>query len=287
MPLSIGPYEIRSLETGTFRLDGGAMFGIIPKVLWQKLIPADEDNRIPLSLRVLLIRGEGKTILVDAGMGDSDKADEKQDAIFAYRRTLGEGLFGALSEAGVAPEEITHVIATHLHFDHAGGLTRKQGGEFVPAFPEAVHFLQYPHWKWAHAPSERDKGSFRKRDFAPLSSLAPGRLVFLDGPQELFPGISVAVVQGHTIAQQMVRISDGTTTLLYAADLFPTRAHLRPAYVMAYDLFPVTSAREKQAILEEAAREGWIIAFEHDPDMSAARLCLQNGEAKVAGEVSL
>jgi glyoxylase-like metal-dependent hydrolase (beta-lactamase superfamily II) len=241
-----------------------------------------------LALRVLLIRGEGRTILVDSGMGDADKADPKQDALFDYRRTGGEGLFGALREAGVEPGEITHVIATHLHFDHAGGLTRRgTDGAFAPAFPGALHYLQYPHWKWAHRPSERDRGSFRERDFAPLAELPPGRLIFLEGPEALFPGLELAVVQGHTVAQQLVKISDGETTLLYAADLCPTRAHLRAPYVMGYDIFPITSAREKGALLSEAARQGWIVAFEHDPDIPAARLRLEGEEAALAEEVFL
>lgn len=263
MPKKVGPYTITLLETGEFALDGGAMFGVVPKPLWEKTNPADAFNRIDMALRVMLIQGQGKNILVDTGIGD--KWDEKYKAIYRISHAK-YSLEKALKEVGVAPEDITDVVISHLHFDHVGGCTYKKGDDIKLTFPHAMHTIQKGHWEWAHRPTERDKASFFKENIDPLKQ---GKLNLLEGEKEIYPGIHILISHGHTKSQQIVKITDGKQTILYCADVIPTSSHIPIPYVMGYDNFPLTTMDEKRALLEQAVQENWILCFEHDPRVAA------------------
>jgi len=280
--MKIGPYELHAIDTGRFALDGGAMFGVVPKPLWNKTNPADEQNRIELALRALLIVGKGRVILVDTGIGT--KFNEKQRAIYKVDHSRFD-LASSLRKVGVSFAEITHVILTHLHFDHAGGATTLEGGRLKPTFPNATYIVQRRNFEWALNPSERDRASYFRDDFAPLKE--HGVLELRDGTGELFPNIALEVVNGHTPGQQLVRISDGRATLLYCADLVPTTSHLALPYIMAYDLFPLTTLEEKKTYLCRASDEEWTLFFEHDPDTEAARVKRGGKGFEVAGAVTM
>ena len=226
------------------------MFGVVPHPLWSKTNPPDSRNRISLAARALLIIGNEKKILVDNGNGS--KFTDKQ--IDMYRLDTAEyELTRSLRRSGVSPAEITDVLLTHLHFDHAGGSTFRKNGETLPTFPNARYFVQKTHWAQAMNPTEKDRGSFMKDDFMPL--FERGMLKFIEGEFELFPNVHLMVMNGHTAAQQLPRISDGTRTILYCCDLFPTTSHIPLPYIMAYDLRPLTTLDEKKKILKMAVDE--------------------------------
>ena len=264
--MKIGNYELHPIETGRFGLDGGAMFGIVPKPLWSKTNPPDERNRIELAARALLIIGHGKKILVDNGNGS--KFTEKQVDI--YRLDMRQyNIHNSLKRVGLTTKDITDVILTHLHFDHAGGSTYREDGKLKPTFPNARYYVQKAHWDQAMNPTEKDRGSFMPDDFIPLKEY--GLLEFVDDELEIFLNITLMVMHGHTAAQQLPKISDGKTTLLYCCDLFPTASHIPLPYIMAYDLRPLTTLEEKRRVLRSAVDEGWILFFEHDPRTIAGR----------------
>jgi glyoxylase-like metal-dependent hydrolase (beta-lactamase superfamily II) len=265
--MRIGAYEVISLETGRFSLDGGAMFGVVPWVFWSKLIPPDERQRIALAARCWLIRGNGKNILVDVGNGT--KWNEKLKDIYKLDTSSGD-LVSSLRKNGLGMEEITDVILTHLHFDHAGGSTTLANGELVPAFPNARYYVQKKHWELSGQPTEKDRASFMHDDFVPL--MEHGVLELVDGEGELFPGIEVLVTNGHTSAQQLPKITDGKTTMLFCCDLLPTTAHLPWPYVMSYDVRPLITLEEKRRIVNRAYDEGWVLFLEHDPIIEAITL---------------
>jgi glyoxylase-like metal-dependent hydrolase (beta-lactamase superfamily II) len=265
--MRIGNYVLHPIETGRFALDGGAMFGVVPKPLWEKTNPPDEKNRIELAARALLIIGNGKNILVDVGNGA--KYNEKLTSIYKLDTTKYD-IVSSLKKHKLVPADITDVILTHLHFDHAGGSTFDDNGEVKPTFPKAKYFVQREHWRAANNPTERDRASFFKEDFMPLQFY--GLIEHTDGEGEIFPGISVRIVNGHTAALQCPVISDGTTTLFYCADLIPTISHVNLPWIMAYDLHPLVTLEEKRRILNQAADESWILFFEHDPATEAVRV---------------
>lgn len=262
--MRIGPYDLFSIETGRFGLDGGAMFGSVPKPLWEKTNPADERNRIELASRSLLIVGNGRKILVDNGCGT--KLSAKLREIYRVDTSQFE-LQRSLKAAGVTRGDITDVILTHLHWDHAGGSTFVEDGELQPTFPNARYYVQRAHWDWAWKPTEKDRASFMPDDFLPLRDR--DLLTFVDGERELFPGISALVMNGHTTAQQLPRISDGKTTLLFCCDLIPTTTHIALPYIMGYDLRPLTTLEDKKRILVQASNERWILFLQHDPKIEA------------------
>ncbi len=265
--MQIGKYTLHQIETGRFGLDGGAMFGIVPKPLWEKVSPPDERNRIELAARALLIKGDGRTILVDNGNGT--KFTPKQVGI--YRLDMSQyNLDQSLRQCNLTRADITDVILTHLHFDHAGGSTIREDGVLKPAFPNAKYYVQKAHWQQAINPTEKDRGSFMPDDYLPLKE--HGVLEFVDGEFEIFPGISLVLMNGHTAAQQLPKISDGRSTLLYCCDLLPTSAHIPLPYIMAYDLRPLTTLEEKKKILSQAVDNNWILFFEHDPNVAAGRV---------------
>ena len=254
-----GPYELTFLDMGNLRLDGGAIFGIVPRPVWEKQFAPDEANRIALACRGLLLRGAGRVIVVDTGAGT--RWSERD------RRRFGLGsrdVRDAVEAEGVRPAEVTDVLLTHLHFDHAGGAVDESGR---PAFQNAVYHVQRRALDWARQPTERDRGSFRSEDFEPLA--AAGRLRAVEGDALELPGIRAILSEGHTTALQVPVIGD---SVVFPADLVPTTAHLRTAWIMAYDLRPIQVVEEKRAILSEAAAKGWTVVFEHDPRRAATKV---------------
>ncbi|MCX6600348.1 MAG: MBL fold metallo-hydrolase [bacterium] len=277
--MTIGPYKISPIETGDFRLDGGSMFGVVPKVLWSRTNPADEQNRIAMTMRVLLIEGEGRKILVDTGLGRKEKDSFLEMYAVDFSRNTLES---SLSARGVRPEEITDVILTHLHFDHCGGATRMESGQAAPVFAKARHYVQRRQFEHALQASERDRASFLPHNYLPLREA--GLLDLVDGEVELFPGIHVLVAEGHTPAMQTVKIQDGDQVLWFAADLIPMSAHVPLPYIMGYDLRPLTTLAEKKRWLPQALSEKWVIVYEHDPLVPAGRLTANERGHIVAGE---
>lgn len=282
--LEIASYNIIPVTTGVFGLDGGAMFGTVPKILWEKHIPADEQNRIPMEARTLLLKGKGsnhqRNILIDCGNGKDfvEKFGEKLGQKFAQMYNIdpnGPSLIRSLDKAGLNPEDITDVILTHLHFDHCGGATIWLDGRIQPQFPNATYYVQKENLKTAQNPNIRERASYLAPNFMPL--LEEGVLKLLDGPQDhLLPGISVGLSHGHTQAHQWVKISDTQNTLIYCGDVIPTSAHVRTAWIMGYDLDPLTIIKEKTALLSQAADHHWFLFFEHDPKIDACKV-VRNG----------
>jgi len=275
----VGPYRISLIETGDFRLDGGSMFGVVPKVLWSRTNPSDEQNRIAMTMRVLLIEGEGRKILVDTGIGHKEKDSFLEMYAVDFTRNTLES---SLAARGVKPEEITDVILTHLHFDHSGGSTRLENGQAVPVFPKARYHVQRRHFEHALNATERDHASFLPHNYLPLREA--GLLEVVDGEMELFPGIHVLVADGHTPAMQTVKVQHGDQVLWFAADILPMSAHVPLPYVMGYDLFPLTTLAEKKRWLPQALDEKWVIVYEHDPLVPASRLKMSERGQIAAGE---
>ncbi len=272
--LELGRYRLASALAGTFALDGGAMFGIVPKPLWEKQIPADSRNRIRLAARCLLVidTESPRRILVDDGMGE--KWDEKRIDIYAIDNR--GGIERALARHGLRRDEITDVVLSHLHFDHAGGTTHRGPQGLELTFPNATYHLQRRSWQWAHAPTEKDAGSYLAENFELLQHT--NRLHLVDGEVELFPDFELIVSEGHTAGQQLPRIHGGGTHLTFCGDVIPTRAHIKVSWVMGYDLFPLTTIEEKKMILAQALEEDGILFFEHDPDVAACRLGEKEGQ---------
>lgn len=258
--MKLGQFQIFPLTDGRFRLDGGAMFGVVPRVLWEKCCPADEHNRIPLSLTCLLIQAHGKNILVDTGLGS--KHDEKFQRMFAVEQT--PSLHDSLRHFGLSPNDIHVVINTHLHFDHAGGNTvRDEGGRTIPTFRKAHYLAQRGEFVDAIRANERTKASYRQENFNPIQE--SHQWEFLDGDTEWLPGVSVIVTPGHTEHHQSVKIESEGHTAFFLGDCIPTVSHLPLPYIMGYDLFPLQTLETKRWILDRAYEEKWLLIFEHDP----------------------
>jgi len=275
LKLNIAGYEICPVPTGLFGLDGGAMFGTVPKVLWQKSNPPDEQNRIQMEARALLLKSDKKNILIDTGNGSDfvAKYGEKLGGKFAEMYGIdknGPSLLSSLKSHGLKPEDITEVILTHLHFDHAGGATTEKDGKLVPTFPNAIYYVQRKNLEVADKPNLREKASYFQANFQPL--LDNNCLVLVDGDvTNLLPGISVKVSNGHTQGHQVVIIEDDNQALFYCGDVVPTSSHVRLAWVMGYDLSPMTLIEEKQKLLERAvSKPTTYLYFEHDPYCDAA-----------------
>lgn len=265
--MKIGDYEIWTIETSRFALDGGAMFGVVPQSLWRKTNPPDELNRIEMVTRSLLIVGGGKKILVDTG--NSPKMSQKLKDIYKIDLT-SVNLISSLQKHNITAGEITDVILTHLHFDHAGGSTFDDAGILKPTFANAKYYVQKDHWNWAFNPTDRDKASFFKEDFLPLKEF--GLLELVEGEFELFPGIELLLLNGHTAMQQLPKISDGKNTVLFCGDLIPMSSHIPLPFIMGYDLQPLVTLEEKKKIINPAYEEKWKLVFEHDPKVSAATI---------------
>jgi len=252
--------KLYPILTGNLKLDGGAMFGVVPKVIWGKLYPCDENNLCNWSMRCLLIVEGERRILIDCGIGD--KQSEK---FFSnYHLNGEETLATSLAAAGFSTDDITDVILTHLHFDHAGGAIRwnEERTGYVPAFANAVFHTSRAQWEWATNPNNREKASFLKENILPIAET--GRLNLIEGDTELFPGISIRIFNGHTEGQVIPFIQAGDKTVVYMADLLPSAAHIPLPYVMSYDTRPLVTLEEKEVFMNEAAEKEFILFFEHD-----------------------
>ncbi len=276
--------RLHTINTGFFKLDGGAMFGVVPKSLWSKVHAPDEDNLCTWAMRCLLIEDGDKLILVDNGIGD------KQDAKFLghYKLHGDDTLNKSLAALGFHRNDITDVVLTHLHFDHCGGSIVREGGKLIPAFANAQYWSHSRHWKWATEPNDREKASFLKENILPIQE--SGQLRFVDAAEPLtatnaghansgqagqpvsalpgdsiLPGLSLRLAEGHTAAMMLPQLSYKGKTLVFMADLLPSTGHFPIPWVMAYDMFPLTSLLEKRSFLQEAAANGYVLFFEHDP----------------------
>jgi len=259
--MRINGHDLIGLETGRVYLDGGAMFGVVPKALWNRSNPADDKNRIELALRTLLIMDGSRRILVDTGVGYG--WNEKFADIYGIDHSKNT-LENSLKKIKLTVDDITDVIITHLHFDHVGGATyRANDGTYRPTFPNATYYVQKKHFEWAIEPSEKDQASFFVDRFVPLYQA--GKLNLLEGESELFPGIFIRLSDGHTIAQQNILVTDGEKTLFHPGDMIPTSSHVPLPFIMGYDNFPLITLEEKKSILTQAVEDNWIIFFEHDP----------------------
>jgi glyoxylase-like metal-dependent hydrolase (beta-lactamase superfamily II) len=262
--VKLGAFEIYPVSDGRFRLDGGAMFGVVPKVLWEKCCPSDEFNRISLSLTALLIRANGKNILVDTGLGP--KEDAKFKRLFAVERT--PTILESLKLLGLGPEDIHLVINTHLHFDHAGGNTMSGGdGSIRPVFPKARYVIQQGEFEDAARANERTRASYRPDNFTPIDQI--NQWEFLHGDTEIVPGVTAVVTSGHTRHHQSVKIESEGQIAFFLGDLIPTVSHLPLPYIMGYDLFPIQTLETKRWVLDRAFEERWLLLFEHDPVVQA------------------
>ena len=257
--MRLGTLEVSIVRDAAFRLDGGAMFGVVPKVLWERLFPADERNRIALATNCLLVKGEDFTAVVESGLGE--RWDEKSRRLYAIDPATS--LPRSLERLGVKPEDVDALILSHLHFDHAGGATRLEGGRAVPTFPNATLYVQQTELAHARAPNERDRASYRPEDWEPWA--AAGRLETVAGEKEIRPGITVVPIRGHNAGMQAIRLDSGGRTLFYFADALPTSAHVPVPWIMAYDLYPVDLIENKKRLLAQAVRDQWLCVFEHDP----------------------
>ena len=264
--LTLGGWRIHTLETGFFRLDGGAMFGSVPKPLWSRTNPPDERNRIRLAMRCLLVEGHGRRILVDDGIGD--KLSAKLADIYAVDYSE-HTLERSLAALGLGVTDVTDVVLTHLHFDHAGGSTRRDGERLVPRLPGAQFHVQRLNLENARRPNLRERASYLAENFEPLEQA--GVLRVADGAAEPWPGFRLIRADGHTRGQQLVRISGPEGVLYYVADLIPTAAHVRIPFVMGYDVAAIETMAEKKSLLDHAVAEAAWVCLEHDPEVAWGR----------------
>ena len=273
--MRLGDFELVPLLDGYFRLDGGAMFGVVPKTLWQKRAPADDRNRITMAMRPLLVRGE-RLMIIDAGCGD--KMDAKLADIYSFDRR--ENLDVAMARAGVRAEDIDVVLASHLHFDHAGGFTaRDASGVLRPRFPNAKYLANQGEWDDATHPHERNRASYFAENYVPLQEA--GVLELMPDDIAVAPGIRVHRTGGHTRFHQIVSIESGGKTAVFAADLMPTTAHVDVPWIMAYDLYPMETLEFKRAFVAEAIEREYIVFFEHDPVITAGIIRQKDGRPYV------
>jgi glyoxylase-like metal-dependent hydrolase (beta-lactamase superfamily II) len=298
--------QLHTIQTGFFKLDGGAMFGVVPKTLWSKVHPADEKNLCTWAMRCLLVEEGDRLILVDNGIGN------KQDAKFFSHYYLhgDQTLDSSLKAAGFHRDDITDVLLTHLHFDHCGGSIIREGDRLIPAFRNATYWSHSQHWKWATEPNDREKASFLKENILPIEE--SGQLKFVDAGhgsapgkaadsgaswtpgtplpaigQVIIPGLSVRIVNGHTASMMLPQLDYKGKTLVFMADLLPSLAHIPMPYVMAYDMFPLTTLHEKRSFLEEAAAGGYVLYFEHDPQVECCTLETSEKGVRAGGKYPL
>jgi glyoxylase-like metal-dependent hydrolase (beta-lactamase superfamily II) len=274
--LKIGNLELFPVETGRFRLDGGAMFGVVPKTLWSRQIPADDKNRIPMAMRCMLVKSQktDRIYLIDNGCGN--KFNEKMEKIYSldYEHS---NLIDSLSQIGVKPEQITDMVYTHLHFDHSGGTSDyDQDGNLVEVFPNATYHVNKRHWETATHPNDRETASFFPENINPIKN--SGRLNLTDDNCEFEEGFKTVVMDGHTEGQQLPHFTDGKKTIIYSADLFPTFAHIPLPWIMGYDMKPLQTLKEKKAFLMEAVENQWYIYMEHDAEHEIITINEENGK---------
>jgi methylmalonyl-CoA epimerase len=269
--LAFGDLQLTTLHDGSFRLDGGAMFSVVPRPLWEKLTPPDERNRVQLAMRPLLVEASWGRMIVDCGAGD--KMAAKQVDIYALDRS--RTLDDALREAGLTPDSIDLALATHLHFDHFGGATTQADGELRPRFGKARYLIRDAEWEDATHPHERNRASYLQPDFVPLK--AAGVVDFYSGDRVIKPGVRVERTGGHTGQHQIVYLESGGKTGVFVADMIPTTAHLQDAWIMGYDLFPMDTLAFKRRFIREAIEREHLIFFEHDPKVAAGYIREKDG----------
>ncbi|MEQ1798919.1 MAG: MBL fold metallo-hydrolase [Lacibacter sp.] len=267
--------KLYSVNTGYFKLDGGAMFGVVPKVMWNKLNPSDENNLCSWAMRSLLIEDGNRLILIDNGMGD--KQDEK--FMSHYYLHGDDTLDKSLAKHGFSKDDITDVFLTHLHFDHCGGSIKREGDKLVPAFKNATFWSNEHHWQWATQPNDREKASFLKENILPIEEsgqlkfVVPGERKFHQIPfSSFYENMSIRFVDGHTESMMLPQITYKDKTIVYMADLLPAAAHIPIPYVMAYDTRPLLTMNEKKLFLEEAVEKDFVLFFEHDPKIECCTL---------------
>jgi glyoxylase-like metal-dependent hydrolase (beta-lactamase superfamily II) len=273
--MRIGDLELTPLLDRHFRLDGGAMFGVVPKPLWEKRLAADERNRIAMAMRPLLVKAGGRTMIIDAGAGE--KMPAKLQEIYGFERA--ESLDGSLAAAGVSADAVDIVLASHLHFDHAGGFTKAEGAAIVPRFPNARYVINAGEWEDATHPHERNRASYFDENYVPLQDA--GRVDFTYGDEQVLPGVRVRRTGGHTRWHQIVYLESGGRTAVFAADLIPTTAHVDVPWIMGYDLYPMETLEFKRAFLREAIDGEYVIFFEHDPQIAAGYIRERDGRLYV------
>ncbi|MDQ1560472.1 MAG: hypothetical protein QOD32_3532 [Pyrinomonadaceae bacterium] len=271
-----GDYRVEIVPDAEFRLDGGAMFGVVPRALWSQSHPPDEHNRIRMNMNCLFVEAGGERIVVETGIGD--KWSAKHEAMYGItrQRPLADSVKAV---TGYGAEEITIVVNTHLHFDHAGGnTTRDAAGNVVSTFPNARYFVSRDEYAHAESPHERDRASYLAENWRPLAE--SGQLELKDADYEVVPGLRMETVAGHSRTMQCARLERGGRTLFGFADLVPMRAHVAPAWIMGYDLYPVETLEAKRRLLPQAARENWLCLFYHDPEAPLCRVVEVEGKLK-------
>ncbi|MBD0371648.1 MAG: MBL fold metallo-hydrolase [Pyrinomonadaceae bacterium] len=277
--MQFGDYRVEVVPDTEFRLDGGAMFGVVPRTLWSRLCEPDEQNRVRLNMNCLFVEAGGERVLIETGIGD--KWSEKQADLYGISRyrSLSESLKAI---TGRSAEEITIVVNTHLHFDHAGGnTTLDDEGRAVPAFPNARYFVSSKEYEHAESPHERDRASYMPENWRPLQE--SGQLELKTDEYEVLPGLRMETITGHSRTMQCLRLERGGRTLFGFADLVPTRAHVPLAWIMGYDLYPVETLEAKKRLLPQAARENWLCLFYHDAEMPLCRITEENGKLRAVG----
>jgi methylmalonyl-CoA epimerase len=273
---TLGDFELITLSDGFMGLDGGAMFGVVPRTLWEKRLPPDDSNRIPLGMRPLIVKSGKTTVLIDAGCGD--KMDPKLAQIYKLDRRYH--LDHSLADAGLSADDIDVVVASHLHFDHVGGFTKiGKDGAIVPRFPKAKYFAHRAEWEDATHPHERNRASYLQENFVPLKDA--GVLTLVDDAAEIIPGVRYRRSGGHTPNHQVVMIESGGRTAVFTADMYPTSVHIPDPWVMGFDLYPVDTLAFKRGFAKEAIARDYLLFFEHDPSMAAGYLREKDGKRYV------